>query len=122
MPNGVGGSDLYICRKAGNSWSKPQNIGAVVNTEGEEVFPYWSDDSTLFFSSDGQQGIGGLDNLSAGGTDQTIHFSVPENIGIPSTPLMMIFHWRCMMMAGALIFRQTDLPQKVVTIFFSIKG
>jgi hypothetical protein len=42
-------------------WSNPVSLGAEVNTFGNEVFPFLANDSTLFFSSDGHPGYGGLD-------------------------------------------------------------
>ncbi len=83
MPKGIGGSDIYLCHKKNNVWSKPQNIGLVVNTEGDEVFPCWGDDSTLFFSSDGHPGLGGLDIFKCSWNKLNSTFSVPYNIGIP---------------------------------------
>jgi len=61
MFGGFGGSDLYVSEKTGGSWSKPQNLGPQVNTFGNEVFPFWYNDTTLYFSSDGHFGYGGLD-------------------------------------------------------------
>ncbi len=83
MPKGMGGSDIYICRKTGDGWSEPQNIGNTVNTEGEEVFPYWVDNRTLFFSSDGHKGLGGLDIYMTRWDEKSNTFSIPENVGIP---------------------------------------
>ncbi len=83
MPKGQGGSDLYLCKKTGSMWSKPQNIGTVINTEGEEVFPYWADDATLFFSSDGHEGMGGLDIYKSKWDEKTNTFSIAENVGTP---------------------------------------
>ena len=83
MPKGAGGSDLYICKKMNGGWSKPQNVGNGVNTEGEEVFPCWGDDATLFFSSDGHKGLGGLDIYKCNWDEKTNTFSAPENIGPP---------------------------------------
>jgi peptidoglycan-associated lipoprotein len=83
MPKGSGGSDLYLCRKTNSGWSKPQNVGSMINTEGEELFPYWADDNTLFFSSDGHEGLGGLDIYRATWNEKINAFSTPENVGMP---------------------------------------
>ncbi len=61
MPGGQGGMDLYVCRKEGNGWGKPENMGDTINTNGNELFPEVMDDGTLYFSSDAHPGIGGLD-------------------------------------------------------------
>jgi len=65
MPGGVGGKDIYVCRKNGDAWEKPKNLGPDINTSGDEVFPVIRSDGTLFYSSDGLPGFGGLDIYSA---------------------------------------------------------
>jgi outer membrane protein OmpA-like peptidoglycan-associated protein/tetratricopeptide (TPR) repeat protein len=65
MPGGIGGKDIYVCHKEGEGWSKPENLGSGVNTDKDEEFPYIRKDGTLFFSSDGLPGFGGLDIFSA---------------------------------------------------------
>lgn len=44
-----------------NGWSKPENLGNSINTDGREMFPYLADNGYLFFASDGHAGLGGLD-------------------------------------------------------------
>lgn len=63
MPGGYGGSDIYMVKKRkGGGWAFPINLGRDINTEGNEMFPYYHEkDSLLYFSSDGHPGIGGLD-------------------------------------------------------------
>ena len=61
MPGGYGGMDLYFVEKRPGGWSKPINMGRDVNTPSNEVFPYIHDSGTLFFSSNGHGGEGGLD-------------------------------------------------------------
>ncbi len=82
-PKCQGGSDIYICRNVRGNWGKPISAGALINTEGEEVFPNWADDTTMFFSSDGHEGLGGLDIYKSIWHDNTNTFSQPENIGTP---------------------------------------
>jgi outer membrane protein OmpA-like peptidoglycan-associated protein/tetratricopeptide (TPR) repeat protein len=60
MPGGAGGMDLWYCIKTEEGWGKPINAGSQINTNGNEVFPYLVN-NTLYFSSDGQEGMGGLD-------------------------------------------------------------
>ncbi len=63
-PDGYGGMDLYMAQRsggAGSSFSRPVNLGPEINTLGDEVFPTVREDGTLYFASDGQQGMGGLD-------------------------------------------------------------
>lgn len=61
MPDGYGGMDLYIVNRQSGSWSDPVNLGPVINTRGNEVFPWLHPDGYLLFSSDGHPGKGGLD-------------------------------------------------------------
>lgn len=66
IAGGYGGSDIwYVEKKANGKWSKkPINAGAVVNTTGNEAFPY-VEGNTLIFTSDGHVGFGGYDLYSA---------------------------------------------------------
>ncbi|HEX8515521.1 MAG TPA: OmpA family protein [Bacteroidia bacterium] len=64
MPGGYGGSDIYKSSRTGTTWSKPENLGANVNTEGDEMFPFLVESKgTIFFSSNGHFGLGGQDNF-----------------------------------------------------------
>ena len=65
MPGGFGGTDIYKSTYKNNQWSKPENLGAEINTSGNERFPFIHQDGTLFFASDGRDGIGGLDIYEA---------------------------------------------------------
>lgn len=65
MPGGRGGKDIYVCKFEGDKWGNALNLGPEVNTPGDELFPYFRKDGTLFFSSDGHTGLGGLDIYSA---------------------------------------------------------
>lgn len=60
MPGGTGGTDLYKSERTDSGWSAPENLGAGINTGGNEMFPFIQD-SILYFSSDGHPGLGGLD-------------------------------------------------------------
>jgi Tfp pilus assembly protein PilF len=78
------GSDLYITTKnKKGKWLRPQSLGAVINTEGEEVFPYFANDTTLFFASDGHEGLGGLDIYVSHLDKVKRTFSQPVNVGAP---------------------------------------
>lgn len=58
---GLGGTDIYfIDKNEDGSWKNTQNAGSDVNTQGNELFPTYYD-NTLYFSSNGHPGIGGLD-------------------------------------------------------------
>ncbi len=78
---GYGGTDIYYCQKMGFRWSNPINLGPLVNTPNNEMFPYMSDDNTLYFSSDGHIGYGGLDIFKT--TFEHNTWSFPANLGTP---------------------------------------
>lgn len=67
MQGGFGGKDIWKVTRAnkGDEWSKPENLGADINTVGDEVFPFIHKDGTLYFSSNGHVGMGGLDIFKA---------------------------------------------------------
>ncbi|MFM8433388.1 MAG: OmpA family protein [Bacteroidota bacterium] len=80
-PGGLGGSDIYVVRKNAGAWGQPVNLGPGINTPGNEVFPYVWKDSALYFSSDGLQGMGGLDLFKSILVDTIV--GVPVNLGYP---------------------------------------
>jgi outer membrane protein OmpA-like peptidoglycan-associated protein len=61
MPGGIGGTDLYKTTLINGTWSTPENLGASINTVGNEMFPYLHKDGALYFSSDAHNSLGGLD-------------------------------------------------------------
>ena len=81
MPGGYGGTDIYKVEWEGDDWGKPINLGEVVNSPADEMFPWISDDNILYFASAGHPGLGGLDifvsKLEAG------EFTEPQNFGAP---------------------------------------
>ena len=58
---GYGGSDLYYCQWKKDYWDNPVNLGPVINTKGNEAYPFINPAGELFFSSDGHPGLGGKD-------------------------------------------------------------
>jgi len=82
MPGGFGGTDIYFSLlNDDGSWSKPQNAGGIINTEGKEVFPYVAENGHLFFSSNGHPGMGGLDIFEAVGSKNK--WAYPQNLKHP---------------------------------------
>lgn len=66
MPGGQGGKDLWKTERGGESgWLEPVNMGEIINTPGDEMFPYVRLDGTLFFCSNAHVGYGGLDIYQA---------------------------------------------------------
>lgn len=83
-PGGYGGKDLwYSIYKSNGRWSTPKNLGSAINTDGDEVSPFIHfDGRTLYFSSDGRPGLGGLDiYFSRMNEDST--WTEPVNLGYP---------------------------------------
>ncbi len=79
-----GGRDLYATfAKNDSTWSKPLNLGAIVNSVGEESAPFLaSDDRSLYFSSNGFSGYGGNDVYVSKRLDDTwTNWTEPENMG-----------------------------------------
>lgn len=60
MEGGYGGTDLYRSFYKNGEWTKPENLGAEINTRENEMFPHVRHD-LLFFASNGHAGLGGLD-------------------------------------------------------------
>ncbi len=62
MPGGFGGTDIYVSEiSIDGVIGEPVNMGGVVNTEGNEAFPFIHADGILYFSSDGHVGLGLMD-------------------------------------------------------------
>jgi flagellar motor protein MotB/tetratricopeptide (TPR) repeat protein len=84
-PGGLGGTDIYMTeRTASGSWSLPVNLGAPLNTPGDEEAPYISNDGqTLYFSSTGHLGLGEQDIFMSWWDDRKDRWSMPINLGPP---------------------------------------
>ncbi|MDZ4683405.1 MAG: DUF1573 domain-containing protein [Saprospiraceae bacterium] len=81
MEGGQGGYDLYYAtHKGGGVYADPVNLGPKVNTVGDEITPHYLD-GTLYFSSTGHPGIGGLDVFFSVWDGST--WSEPKNMGKP---------------------------------------
>lgn len=81
MPGTLGLTDVWVTTFENNSWTKPENLGQSVNSEGREMFPQLFEDEVLFYSSDGKIGLGGLDvfyTVPAGDA-----FFEAQNLGYP---------------------------------------
>jgi len=80
-PGGMGGMDLYVSMKEGESWGEPINLGPKINTEKDEIFPFIHADGTLYFSSNGHAGLGELDILTTKKSNGS--WEIPVNMGAP---------------------------------------
>ena len=63
-PGGYGGMDIYCVKLSNGTWGTPVNLGAEINSAGNEIFPFIDASGVLYFSSDGHLGLGGLDVFS----------------------------------------------------------
>jgi peptidoglycan-associated lipoprotein len=83
MPGGFGGKDLWYVTytKRSKTWGDPINLGPTINTEGDDMYPYIADDGTLFFSSNGHVGLGGVDIYYSKG--ENTDWSEPINMKSP---------------------------------------
>jgi peptidoglycan-associated lipoprotein len=63
LEGGYGGRDIYMTsyNRRERAWETPKNLGPLVNTLGNELYPFVHTDGYLYFSSDGLPGMGGLD-------------------------------------------------------------
>lgn len=62
MPGTHGQSDIFVVDiNSDGSYGVPKNLGNEINTEGRETFPFITEKNVLYFASDGQPGLGGLD-------------------------------------------------------------
>lgn len=83
MPGGYGGKDIWRISLKERQGSLV-NLGPDINTEGNDDFPYVRSDGSLYFSSDGHPGMGGLDIFRATtvGDPADLRWKV-ENMGFP---------------------------------------
>ncbi len=65
MPGGMGGFDIWRCRLRGSETVGMENLGEPINTPGDEMFPTFRPNGDLYFSSNGHEGLGGLDIVIA---------------------------------------------------------
>lgn len=85
-PGGLGGMDIWkiAIDSAGNTIGQAENLGSLINSDQDEVTPFFHEvSSTLFFSSNGHGSIGGLDIFKSHYDRETEAFSVPSNLGMP---------------------------------------
>jgi peptidoglycan-associated lipoprotein len=67
MLGGIGGKDIWMAKreKPDGAFGAPVNLGEDINTPKDEMFPFVKTDSLIYFSSNGQPGLGGLDIFKA---------------------------------------------------------
>ena len=84
-PGSKGQTDLWYAKVNNDmTFGAPVNLGLTVNTQGKEMFPHFADSTTLYFSSNGLGGLGGLDVYRANvSIDTVITVNSIMNMGMP---------------------------------------
>jgi peptidoglycan-associated lipoprotein len=80
-PGGSGGTDIYSTKLVNGAWSAPENLGSLINTPENEMFPYVDSLGNLYFSSFGHKTMGGLDVFVC--KNEMGKLSPPENLNYP---------------------------------------
>lgn len=85
IPGGLGGMDIWYTTLDENGMPGPvKNCGAPINTPGDEVTPFFHVSSnTLFYSSNGHTGLGGLDVFKSHLDPDNGTYAIPVNVGQP---------------------------------------
>ena len=84
LPGGFGGKDIWKSTIEGKEFGQPVNLGPSINTVGDEMYPYITDDDkTLYFSSNYHLGMGGLDIFKAEKSADGKFTKAPENLKYP---------------------------------------
>jgi hypothetical protein len=83
MKGSLGGKDIFVCEFVNGAWSEPKNLGVLINTPGDEVFPHITEEGVLYFASDARPGLGGLDIFYAEPNKDDGTFFTAKNAGFP---------------------------------------
>jgi peptidoglycan-associated lipoprotein len=83
LSGGYGGKDLWMSvKEKRNRWSDPINLGPLVNTPGDEMFPFLSKEGIIYFASNGHVGMGGFDIYKTS-MDEYGAYNLPVNLKVP---------------------------------------
>ena len=101
MAGGEGGIDLWMTTTTDEqkTWGLPQNMGPEINTAGDDMFPTWGPDNSLYYASNGMVGAGGLDIYIAQRIGEKNEWKNPVNMGAPINTYSDDYH---------MIFTQND--------------
>ena len=85
VPGGFGGKDIWVCHRNENGkWDEPLNLGAEINTAGDESTPFiHADNQTLYFNSNGHAGYSEKPDIFVTRKLPNGKWSKPENLGYP---------------------------------------
>jgi outer membrane protein OmpA-like peptidoglycan-associated protein/tetratricopeptide (TPR) repeat protein len=83
-PGGFGGSDIWVSHRAADGkWERPENLGATINTSGDDGTPFiHADNQTLYFNSNGHAGYG-MSDIYVVRKNESGKWQEPENLGYP---------------------------------------
>ncbi len=83
MKGSIGGQDIWVVRRPSKTepFGKPENLGDIINTPEDEMFPNITAENILYFSSKGHIGMGGLDIFKSEKAGE--EWSEPENLKYP---------------------------------------
>ncbi|MBI1193740.1 MAG: OmpA family protein [Bacteroidetes bacterium] len=82
-PGGAGGFDLYQTTFHQGGWTQPEWLGPIINSPGDELYPFLDSEENLWFSSDGRAGFGGLDLFIAHRKRKDIGWMEPSLVAPP---------------------------------------
>jgi len=81
-PGGQGKNDIYLTTFVEGSWTAPVNLGPMINTPANEVFPTLKKDGSLYFSSNGHPSLGALDIFKTERGEEG-EWNKPRNLNYP---------------------------------------
>jgi outer membrane protein OmpA-like peptidoglycan-associated protein/tetratricopeptide (TPR) repeat protein len=82
-PGGFGGSDIWVSHNVNGLWQRPENMGAIINTNGDDGCAFMhADNQTFYFNSNGHLGYGMSDLFISRKNEKGI-WQKPENLGYP---------------------------------------
>lgn len=92
-PDGYGGWDIYVSRKIGSTWTRPENLGPMVNTPGNEIAPMY-DGEHLYFASNHHPGLGGYDIFKAAKQSEIWNriYHLGNQVNSPKDDLGLVFN------------------------------
>jgi peptidoglycan-associated lipoprotein len=92
MPGGYGGRDIWMMQRPRKNrpFEAPVNLGPVINTPGDELYPTLREDNILYFSSNYHPGLGGLDIFRSDFVDG--QWTTPQNMMVPINSTSDDFH------------------------------
>jgi len=85
MPGGFGGKDLWYVEAVDGSFAAaiPQNLGASINTAGDDMFPHYRDNGDLYWSTNGREGLGEMDIWKAEAREGKLAWAEPKPLPYP---------------------------------------